>query len=68
MQPEKSRKTRVVLYVPDEIHEFVQACCERIIKVKGKEVRFTKSLSEVYIEFIKRGITSLEDKDDKDTD
>jgi hypothetical protein len=62
-----SSKVRVSIYVPEEIHTFVVESCERIITARGKQVKFTKTLSEAYVEFIKKGIASCtEDDDGKD--
>ncbi|MHA1746153.1 MAG: hypothetical protein ACTSWW_09140 [Promethearchaeota archaeon] len=59
------KRERVSLYIPKSIHEFVSASCERIIVVDGKEVKFTKSLNDAYLDFIKIGIQSLEDDEEK---
>ena len=65
MHKKAPKKVRVVLYVPIEIDSFVQDSCERIIKAMGREVKFTKSKNEAYLEFIKRGIASLEDEEEE---
>jgi hypothetical protein len=56
------KRERVSLYVPKSIHEFVVASCERIVVADGKEVKFTKSRNDAYLDFIKRGIQTLEDE------
>lgn len=58
-------KVRVSIYVPEEIHTFVMESCERIITARGKQVKFTKTLSEAYVEFIKRGIQSCDDEQEE---
>ncbi len=59
---------RVSLYVPKGIHEFILASCERTIIADGKPVVFTKSMNEAYLEFIKRGISTLEDGEEDQED
>jgi hypothetical protein len=58
------KKVRVSLYIPASIHDFVSASCERTIIAEGKQVKFTKSLNEAYLDFIKRGIQTLEDDEE----
>ena len=58
--------TRVSLYVPKGIHEFILSSCERTIIADGKPVKFTKSMNEAYLDFIKRGISTLEDGEEED--
>lgn len=62
----KEKKVRVVLYVPEGIHNFVTASMERIITAGGRKVKFTKSQNDAYQDFIKRGISSLENGEDED--
>ncbi len=57
---------RVSLYVPIGIHEFILQSCERIIVADGKPVKFTKSMNEAYLDFIKRGISTLEDGEEEE--
>lgn len=57
------KNVRVSLYVPEEIDRFIRASCERIITVKGEQIKLTKTLNEAYLDFIKRGILSLEDEE-----
>lgn len=59
---------RVSLYVPQGIHRFIVASCERVIVAEGKSVKFTKSQNEAYLDFIKRGIASLEDDNEEEED
>lgn len=58
------KRERVSLYVPKSIHDFVSASCERIVFADGKQVKFTKSLNDAYLDFIKRGIQTLEDDEE----
>lgn len=59
----EEKRERVSLYVPKSIHELVSASCERIVTVEGKELKFKKSLNDAYLDFIKRGILTLEDEE-----
>lgn len=60
------KNVRVSLYVPEEIDRFIRASCIRVITVKGEQLRLTKTLNEAYLEFIKKGILSLEDDEKED--
>jgi hypothetical protein len=60
-ETQREKKVRVVLYVPEGIHSFIADSMERIITADGKQVKFTKSQNDAYLDFIKRGIATLED-------
>ena len=58
----REKKVRVVLYVPEGIHSCVTDSMQRFITVYGKQVPLTKTQNEAYLDFIKRGIATLEDE------
>lgn len=57
---------KVSLYVPQEIDQFIRDSCVRYITADGKDIKIEKSLNESYLEFIKRGIMSLENEQEKE--
>lgn len=59
----QSRTVRVTIRMPLEIDDFVTQSCQRIITANGKTITFSKTKSEVYIDFIKKGIMSLDEDD-----
>ena len=63
VKQKEEKRERISLYVPKSINNFVVDSCERIIIAEGKQVKFTKSLNEAYLDFIKRGIQTLEDEE-----
>ncbi len=63
----KSDSIRISLRVPTDIYDVIKSSCIRIKIIEGKEVKRVISLNDAFVDFLWRGIETIEDDDDKET-